>query len=127
MWTVDSHLDQGMRLLKHWGLQYTCVGFVWVKTTKHGKWHVGLGKLTRKNPEICLFARRGKGLPIQAHDVRQLIISPVREHSRKPDEARQGLERLFGEVSRIELFARERVPGWTPWGLETPPEVALAP
>lgn len=41
---------------------------------------------------------------------------PVREHSRKPGEARTGLERLFGDVRRIEMFARETAPGWDAWG-----------
>jgi N6-adenosine-specific RNA methylase IME4 len=43
-----------------------------------------------------------------------------REHSRKPDEAADALERLFGPVSRIELFARRRRPGWEAWGNELP-------
>jgi N6-adenosine-specific RNA methylase IME4 len=129
LWTIDSLVPLMPALAAAWGFpRYSSVCFTWAKTTKHGKWHFGGGKTTRRNPEMCLlFARGKKGLPIRDHAVRQLIVAPVREHSRKPDEARFGLERLFGEVSRIELFARERVPGWTAWGLEAPPLGALAP
>jgi N6-adenosine-specific RNA methylase IME4 len=51
--------------------------------------------------------------------VRQLIVAPKREHSRKPDEQYPALERLFGDVTRIELFARTTRAGWTAWGNQT--------
>lgn len=40
--------------------------------------------------------------------------------SRKPDEAAEALERLFGPVRRLELFARCRRSGWDAWGNELP-------
>ena len=123
MWVIDSHFPQALELAAAWGLTFSTRAFCWAKTTKHGKWHVGTGKTTRANPEDCWLFRRGRGLTIEAHDVRRLIVAPLREHSRKPDEARQGLQRLFGaRRRRVELFARERVRGWTPWGLEVPCE-----
>ena len=36
----------------------------------------------------------------------------------KPKEARERIEALMGDVPRIELFARERIPGWDCWGDE---------
>ena len=41
------------------------------------------------------------------------------EHSRKPDEVRGWLVDLYGDVPRIELFARTSVPGWISCGNET--------
>lgn len=117
LWVVDTHIPQALALAEAWGMTFKTVLFYWVKQTKHGRWHVGMGKTTRANPEQCWLLTRGEGLPIRAHDVHRLIVAPVREHSRKPDEARTRLERLFGDVSRIELFARETAPGWTPWGI----------
>jgi N6-adenosine-specific RNA methylase IME4 len=116
MWVIDTHLEQAFELARAWGLTYSTVGFYWAKTTKSGAWHFGTGKLTRANPEQCLLFWRGKGLKRADAGVRRLIVAPLREHSRKPDEARQGLERLFGDVRRVELFAREAAPGWTGWG-----------
>jgi N6-adenosine-specific RNA methylase IME4 len=81
---------------------------------------MGTGKYTRANPEQCWILRKGKGLRVRDHGVPRLIVSPRREHSRKPDEARSGLERLFGDVRRIELFARERAKGWKSWGNQVP-------
>lgn len=60
-----------------------------------------------------------KGKPKRkSKKVHQFIISPIREHSRKPDEARDKIIELMGDVPRIELFARQIVPGWDSWGNE---------
>jgi N6-adenosine-specific RNA methylase IME4 len=53
-----------------------------------------------------------------------LIVSPVREHSRKPDEAHERIERLL-VGPYVELFARAVRPGWVTWGNEiAPPQIA---
>lgn len=70
-------------------------------------------------PEPCLLAVKGK--PKRASNaVSQLIMSPIREHSRKPDEVRDRIVELLGDLPRIELFAREAAPGWDCWGKEAP-------
>jgi site-specific DNA-methyltransferase (adenine-specific) len=48
-----------------------------------------------------------------------VILSPLREHSRKPDEIRERIVELLGDIPRIELFARQTVRGWDCWGNET--------
>lgn len=79
----------------------------------------GLGNYTRSNSEICLMGVRGKGLKRVSSSVHSVVLSKIREHSRKPDEVRERIVELFGDVSRIELFARERFEGWDCWGNET--------
>lgn len=69
-----------------------------------------MGHWTRANAEICLLAVRGHPKR-QAKDVHQVIISHVEEHSKKPDEVRERIERLMGDVPRIELFARQKADG----------------
>lgn len=46
------------------------------------------------------------------------IESPIQAHSAKPDETRRRIVELMGDVPRIELFARNRCPGWDAWGDE---------
>jgi len=75
---------------------------------------IGTGYYTRANPEECILAVRGKP-PILRHDIPQMIVSPLREHSRKPDEARERIA-LLTNGPFIELFARETAPGWDCWG-----------
>ena len=100
MWVVRTHLAQVFTLTEHWGLTYSSVAFTWVKTTKHGKWHFGMGKVTRANPEQCWLFWHGKGLRIRDHGVPELIVAPLGKHSEKPGEARERLGRLFGRDVR---------------------------
>ena len=78
-----------------------------------------MGYYTRANAEYCLLATKGKILERKSHAVSSVIISHIEEHSRKPDEARGRIVELFGELPRIELFARQTVQGWDNWGNET--------
>lgn len=119
MWITDPHLSLGMDVIKDWGFTYKTVGFTWAKQGRkdHEKWHFGTGYYTRANPEMCLLATRGKPKRLSA-SVRQLVVSPVREHSRKPDEVYDRIEALM-PGPYLELFARTTRPGWTAWGNQT--------
>ena len=118
MWWVPPQPLEALEVVKAWGFTFkTMKGFTWHKLTKNGKDHFGMGNYTRANSEDCLFAVRGKPKRVDAA-VRQIVMEPIREHSRKPDEVRHGLERLLGDVPRIELFARQRFEGWDAWGDE---------
>lgn len=123
LWVTDPFLEKAFSVLYAWGFTYKTVGFYWAKTsvsvaadrysTKHD-FPIGTGYWTRANPEQCLLATRGHPKRINA-DVRKLIISPRREHSRKPDEIYNRIERLC-EGPYIELFARNQHEGWDCWG-----------
>ena len=76
-----------------------------------------IGYWTRANSEICLLATKGKPKRI-SKSVHSVIISKIREHSRKPDEVRNKIVELCGDMPRIELFARQSVDGWDCWGNE---------
>lgn len=123
MWSTYPHLPQALETMNSWGFTYKTVVFTWVKQTKNSKWHIGNGYYTRANPEICLLGTyKNFPRPI-SHSVRNLVVSQVREHSRKPDEVRDRIVELFGDLPRIELFSRQRTVGWDGWGLEYPKEV----
>ena len=86
-----------------------------------GKDKFGLGQYFRGQTEHCLFGVRGN-LPYKIADGkrqqgRTLLLAPRREHSQKPDEMRQMIEKVSYEP-RIELFARQYVDGWDCWGDE---------
>lgn len=132
LWTTGPCLRQAFDVIEAWGFRYSSVAFTWVKLrratdqaqlrflpTAEADLHVGLGLTTRKNAEFCLLARRGNARR-NAKDVREIILSPVREHSRKPAETRLRIER-YCDGPYLELFARERRPGWDAWGNELPP------
>jgi N6-adenosine-specific RNA methylase IME4 len=130
LWVTDQFLAVPFTtLFPIWGLTYSSVAFVWVKTARrlagqeplfliadNKDFPAGQGHTTRKNAEYCLLARRGR-FGRQHNDVAQVIFAPRRANSEKPDEVYERIERLLlGPY--LKLFARRRRPGW---------EVALSP
>lgn len=125
MWVTFPTLPDAFKVLKAWGFSYRTVAFVWVKRNrKSPSWFWGLGHWTRANAELCLLAVKGKPKRVSAR-VHQIIDSPIEEHSKKPDEARHRIVELVGDLPRIELFARQTVPGWDVWGNEVHSDIAL--
>lgn len=119
LWTTYPMIREALQLMDAWGFTYKTLAFQWVKTYSKSvdKYFFGLGRWTRGNTEPCFLGVKGKPRRVSAK-VSQLIVSPVRKHSRKPDEAREKIVELMGDLPRLELFARERVPGWDCWGDE---------
>jgi N6-adenosine-specific RNA methylase IME4 len=132
LWTTGPYLEKCFAVAKAWGFKYSGSGFVWIKLTKKSgdaqyqlrtmrEWlallHTGLGFTTRKNAEFCLLFRRGRARRI-AKDIHEIIIAPRREHSRKPDETFDRVER-YCAGPRLELFGRQARPDWTVWGNES--------
>ena len=119
LWATYPILSECIETLKKWGFRYVTVAFTWVKTNKrNGQPFMGMGNWTRANTEVCLLGLKGK-LTRKSNKVRQVVLSPLREHSRKPDEIRDNIVELLGDLPRIELFARETISGWDCWGNET--------
>lgn len=118
LWVTFPNLEEGVRLFKDWGFTYKTLGFSWIKTnSKNGKPFFGIGYYAKSNCEVCLMGIRGRMAPV-SNKVSSCVISPRREHSRKPDEVRERIVELFGDLPRIELFARQRVNRWDCWGNE---------
>lgn len=115
LWAVDCMLPEAIEIGRGWGFAYKTVAFSWIKTNRVAPgYSIGLGYWTRGNPESCLLFTRGKPTRRSAA-VRQLIVSERREHSRKPDETHDRIERLVAGPY-LELFARAPRAGWTVWG-----------
>ena len=124
LWTTDPLLEKAFEVIGAWGFTYKTVGFYWAKLNKgngmlmfdEASFFTGLGFWTRANPEPCLLATRGHPKRRSA-DVRKLVISARREHSRKPAEVYDRIEALC-DGPYLEVFARSSRPGWDTWGTE---------
>lgn len=128
LWVTSPKLPAAFAIAAAWGFRYSARAFVWIKTHRRldgagpalfvhpGSLHRGTGYTTRKNAEDCLLFRRGRPKRL-ARDVFEVIFAPPREHSRKPPEAAERIER-FCEGPYLELFSRESRPGWSSWGTE---------
>lgn len=92
--------------------------FLWLKQNrKADSWFYGMGFWTRSNAEVCLLATRGRPKR-QCAGIHQFVISHIEQHSKKPDEVRDKIVKLMGDQPRVELFARQKTPGWDVWGNE---------
>lgn len=125
LWTTWPHLVQALEVMSAWGFKYSSNAFTWVKLRRQAAdvmfmtradFPMLLGRTTRKNTELCLLGRRGSPRRL-AGDIPELVISPLRQHSRKPDEIRDLIQR-YAEGPYLEMFSRSSAPGWDPWGLE---------
>jgi N6-adenosine-specific RNA methylase IME4 len=119
MWVNGPLLPECLDIIQGWGFRHKGIAFAWCRqNTKSAGFAMGCGYYTRANVEVCFLATRGSPKRVD-RGVRSLIVAPRREHSRKPDQVRAGIERLFGDVPRIELFARQSTPGWDTFGNQT--------
>jgi len=125
LWSTTPNLPQALEVIEAWVFRYSSMGFTWAKLNPRapadGNWspasfHVGMGHTTRKNVEFCLLGRRGSPKR-KSKAVRELIVAPRREHSRKPDETYDRIEAYAGGPY-LDLFSRQRRPGWDSWGDE---------
>lgn len=115
MWAVQSMIPQALTLMDAWGFEYKTMG-AWAKQSSTGeKWAFGTGYVLRCAAEFFIVGTRGKPKPA-VRNIRNLIVAPNREHSRKPDEMHHALEAMFPDQPRAELFARTQRPGWDAWG-----------
>ena len=124
LWTSWPMLKDALTIIERWGFVFKTCAFDWMKahTGQIDLFRddydalMGCGYWTRANSEPCLLATRGRPKRLNA-DVRQGVIEPRREHSRKPDCVHDRIERLVAGPY-IELFARRERPNWAVWGSE---------
>jgi len=123
LWVTDQHIPDALSVIEAWGFRYCTVAFYWVKRYATGSLCSNVGCWTMKNVEQVLLGIKGNPLKFKAaRNVKQLVEAERTIHSKKPDEVRQRIVRLVGDRPRIELFARQRTPGWDAWGNEVPAE-----
>lgn len=122
MWATFPNIDQALKVMREWGFEYKTASFVWVKKNKKSNSYFwGMGAYTRANAEICLIgiSKKTKAKQcVKSNAVHQIVESPIEAHSKKPDEVRQRILQLLGDLPRIELFARQYADGWDCWGNE---------
>jgi N6-adenosine-specific RNA methylase IME4 len=114
LWTTAPMLPEAMQVMHAWGFTYK-THMVW------GKDRPGLGYWVRNQHELLLIGACGNmRSPAEGARPPSIIVAPKREHSRKPDEAYELIERMYPDLPKIELFARNARDGWSQWGNQAP-------
>ena len=126
MWVVPPKYYDGInKIWESWGFRYITKAWTWVKANKSGMgFFTGMGHYSRANTEDCFLCIKGS-MPVARHDIQALIYSPVREHSRKPDDQYRKIEALYPNMKYLELFARRKREGWDSWGNEIESDIEL--
>lgn len=114
LWRIASMQEEALRIVRAWGFTLKSE-LVWIKVTKHGKRHFGMGHYVRAEHETCLIASRGSALPA-LRNVRSTFRAKTGAHSEKPDRFYRIVESLYPASIRFELFARRARPGWWQFG-----------
>lgn len=122
IWATFPVLEKAFPVIRAWGFEYITCAFTWIKKTENNKLHIGVGNVTRSNPELVLLGKRGKRTYkewIKTNiAISNVVFDKIGRHSAKPQSVRRNIEVLFGDRSRIELFARSKNVGWDIWGNE---------
>lgn len=119
MWATKPLLPKQINLMECWGYEYKTIGFDWLKLNPKALTpFIGLGYYSRANMEYCLIGVKGSVGRPKDKGISSVVMQPIREHSRKPDNIRYLIQRMF-DGPYIELFARTTIEGWDCWGNET--------
>ena len=133
MWWVGAMPQEAIDLVHSWGFEIKNMnGFVWNKLTQKNKPFFGMGFYTRAGSESVIIATKGKFKPL-SHSVRAVFNAESQiqfeakagNHSKKPVQVRDLIVELCGDLPRLEMFAREVVPGWDTFGNEAPDSIEI--
>jgi N6-adenosine-specific RNA methylase IME4 len=117
MWATAPMLPDAIDLMRAWGFTFKSAG-AWAKQSSTGNaWAFGTGYCFRSAAEFFLLGTLGKP-KVRSRSVRNLIVAPVREHSRKPEDQYAMVEQLFAGPY-AEVFSRANRAGWDSFGDET--------
>lgn len=126
LWATAPCLPDAFRVLDAWGFKYKTVLFVWVKLNpKSGTIVCGPGSYTRSACEYLLLGMRGHIKRLSTEPISQVLLEPRTRHSAKPDMVRRHLVSIFGDLPRLELFARTTTAGWDVFGNEVESTIKL--
>lgn len=107
LWATFPQLQEALEVMKSWDFQYKTLGFSWLKTNKDGTPFFGIGYYAKSNQEVCLMGVKGKAHSlVKSNKVSSVILHLKTKHSKKPAIVREKIVELFGDLPRIELFAR---------------------
>ena len=130
MWVADAFIPDAIEVMNAWGFKYKTVAFIWQKKEKSGKQVCYMGQWTMKNCELVLLGTKGKMTQyLKSRKVRQLQEAERERkvHSKKPQKIRDKIIEMFGDLPRIELFARQKTEGWDVWGNEVYDSMKVIP
>ena len=121
IWSTNSHTKACMECIDYldeFGFRFATLAFNWVKINKDGTPFKGPGSYTSSGEELCWLAVKGSMPPVEKL-VDGIILAQREEHSKKPEEFFNRVQRIYpdnGDYEYLEIFSRKTRPGWTTIG-----------
>ena len=115
LWTIDKYLFEAQQIAESLGYKLHA-RMIWDKVIG-----IPAAFTVRYGHEYLLYMYKGKLTPV-AKDERGKVHTVFRErvtkHSKKPDIAYEIIERLYPNLKKLEMYARETRDGWDSFGNE---------
>lgn len=126
-WVTFPKIVEGITAIQSWGFEIKTLFASWIKLNpKSLTPFFGIGSYTKSNCEVCLLATKGKMHKyVRTNKLSSVVLAPREQHSKKPDEVRDMIVELFGDLPRVELFARQQTEGWDVFGNEVEGSIRL--
>lgn len=115
LWTIDKYLIQAQQMAESMGYKLHA-RMIWDKING-----IPAAFTIRYGHEYLLYMYKGKLLPIAKEErgkIHSVFHEMPKKHSQKPEIAYQIIERLYPDLNKLELYARNTRPGWDSWGNE---------
>lgn len=120
-WVTAPAMKFGIEAMEHFGFKYKTIGLTWIKISKDGNPRILPSYYFGSNTELLLIGIKGKNngkfRPVKKL-LGQVIMSELREHSRKPEESYERINIAYPDLSKVEFFSRCYRDGWTCYGNE---------
>lgn len=115
LWTIDKYLFEAQRLAETLGYRLHA-RMIWNKVTG-----IPAAFTVRFGHEYLLYMYRGKLTPVNQEErgkIHTVFTEQVKRHSQKPEVAYEIIERLYPNLKKLEMYARNQRDGWDCWGNE---------
>ena len=117
LWTIDKYLFQALPIAEELGFKLHA-RMIWNKVTG-----IPAAFTVRYGHEYLLYMYKGKLLPVAKNErgkIHTVFTEQVHKHSKKPEISYEIINRLYPDLKKLELYAREERRGYDVWGDEVP-------
>jgi len=119
LWATTAKLEEALQVMNEWKYDYRS-SLVWDKQI------IGMEYWFRGQHELLLVGVKGKvSPPEQSLRVSSVLRKRRTKHSKKPNIIKEWINKWYPDKTKIELFAREKTPGWDVWGNEVESDIEL--
>lgn len=115
LWTIDKYLFEAQHIAESLGFKLHA-RMIWDKVTG-----IPAAFTVRYGHEYLLYMYKGKLTPVAKEErgkIHTVFREKVTKHSKKPEIAYEIIERLYPDLKKLEMYARNERNGWDSWGNE---------